>query len=217
MDILAHSLWAGAGVALLGRRVPVSSRTAATTIGLAGLPDVLQMLRLLGWWLFGGGTFSAVKAFAIALPGQEPSLPSAVLLISHHLHCAAHSAVVAGVVTLLVWRLRRTLWIPLLGWWSHILIDVFTHSADYYASPVLYPFTERGFDGIAWNTPWFMALNYAALFAAGLWLFLSAGRGRSALSSRPETTAMGLLSMTLSGPTTTEVEPSELNPMKESK
>jgi membrane-bound metal-dependent hydrolase YbcI (DUF457 family) len=51
---------------------------------------------------------------------------------------------------------RRTLWIPLLGWWSHIVIDVFTHSADYYAVPVLYPFTERGFDGIAWITPWFM-------------------------------------------------------------
>jgi membrane-bound metal-dependent hydrolase YbcI (DUF457 family) len=63
-----------------------------------------------------------------------------------------HSAVGAVVVTLLVWRLRRALWIPLLGWWSHIVIDVFTHSADDYPSPVLYPFTQRGFDGIAWNT-----------------------------------------------------------------
>ena len=65
---------------------------------------------------------------------------------------------------------RRTLWIPLLGWWSHIVLDVFTHSADYYPSPVLYPFTQRGFDGIAWNTPWFLALNYAALLLTWLWI-----------------------------------------------
>ncbi len=57
--------------------------------------------------------------------------------------------------------------------WSHIVIDVFTHSADYYEVPVRYPFTERGFDGIAWVTPWFMVLNYVALPAVGIWLVLS--------------------------------------------
>lgn len=49
------------------------------------------------------------------------------------------------------------------------MIDVFTHSADFYPSPVLYPFTLRGFDGLAWNTPWFMVVNYVALVAAFLW------------------------------------------------
>ena len=63
---------------------------------------------------------------------------------------------------------------PLAGWWSHIVIDVFTHSSEYYPSPVLYPITDRGFDGIAWPTSWFMALNYAALGIAGLWLWRSA-------------------------------------------
>jgi len=57
---------------------------------------------------------------------------------------------------------------------SHIVIDVFTHSSEYYPSPVLYPITDRGFDGIAWPTSWFMALNYAALGIAGLWLWRSA-------------------------------------------
>lgn len=54
---------------------------------------------------------------------------------------------------------------PLLGWWSHIVIDVFTHSADFYPSPVFYPLTYWGFDGLAWNTPWFMVVNYLALAA----------------------------------------------------
>jgi hypothetical protein len=52
------------------------------------------------------------------------------------------------------------------------VIDVFTHSADFYPSPVLYPITQRGFDGIAWNTPWFVVVNYTALVAVGVWLWV---------------------------------------------
>ncbi len=170
MDTLAHSLWAGAGLALARRRWPVSGRSMALTVALAALPDVFHLLPIIGAWWFGGGSLATVWAYAIALPGQEPALAPLVILWSHHLHCVAHSAIVAGAVTLAVWAVWRVLWVPLLGWWSHIVIDVFTHSVDYYPSPVLYPITERGFDGLAWNTPWFLALNYAALFATGLWL-----------------------------------------------
>lgn len=176
MDVLAHSLWAGVGVALLSRRMPLSRRTAAAAITFAVLPDIMQMLPVLVWGLFGGGTFDAIRAYATALPGQEPVLPATVILFSHHLHCVAHSAVVAGALTISVWWLRRALWLPLLGWWSHIVIDVFTHSADYYASPVLYPLTKRGFDGIAWNTPWFMMVNYLSILTVGFWLFLARRR-----------------------------------------
>ena len=175
MDIVAHTLWAAAGVTALRRRWVITPGTLGATLGLAALPDVLQLLPLAIWWSFGDGTFSILSAYAIALPGQEPALPPMVLLWSHHLHCVMHSAIVAGAVTLLLYAVRRTLWIPLLGWLSHIVIDVFTHSADYYAAPVLYPITERGFDGIAWNRPWFLVLNYATLAAVGLWLAVHKG------------------------------------------
>jgi LexA-binding, inner membrane-associated putative hydrolase len=170
MDIFAHALWAGAGVTLARRHWPIPPRTAALTVGLAALPDLMHLLPLAAWWAFGNGPADVLRAYAIAVPNQEPALPPLVALLSHHLHCIMHSALVAGAVTLLLWTLMRPLWIPLLGWWSHIVIDVFTHSADFYPAPVLYPITERGFDGIAWNRPWMMALNYVALAAVGLWL-----------------------------------------------
>lgn len=163
MDILAHSLWAGIGVACLSGRVPIPRRTAVATVTLAALPDLVQMLPLLAWALGSDGSFAALFDFAIAMPGKEPPMPLVVGTLSHHLHCGLHSAVSASVITLLLWLLTRSFWIPLAGWWSHIVIDFFTHSADYYPVPVLYPFSYWGFDGLAWNTPWFLALNYAAL------------------------------------------------------
>jgi hypothetical protein len=102
------------------------------------------------------GSFAALRGYAVAIPGQEPGLPPLVQLWSHNLHCVMHSAPIAALAPLAWGVPGASFWFPLLGWWSHIVIDVFTHSADYYAVPVLYPFTERGFDGIAWTTPWFM-------------------------------------------------------------
>ena len=176
MDIVAHTLWAGAGLALARRRWPQPPRTAALTIGLAALPDVLHLLPIAAWWAFGAGSLAVLSGYAIAVPGHEPALPPLVQLLSHHLHCIMHSAIVAAAVGLLVWAVRRTLWVPLLGWWSHIVIDVFTHSAQFYAVPVLYPITQAGFDGIAWNTPWFMVANYSALAVAWAWLYRSRAR-----------------------------------------
>lgn len=170
MDILAHGLWAGVGLGLAQRRWHLTRRTMAATVAMAVLPDIVHLLPSFVWAAFGDGKFAAVRDYAIALPGQEPVVPHMVELLSHHLHCIWHSAVVAGVVTALLWGLRRSLWIPLLGWWSHIVIDVFTHSADFYPSPVLYPFTQWGFDGLAWNAPWFMLLNYITLAAVWAWL-----------------------------------------------
>jgi hypothetical protein len=172
VDIVAHTLWAAAGAALVHRRRPLARRAVVATLALAALPDVIHLLPIAAWWIFADGSFAALRAYAVAVPGQEPVLPPLVGWLSHHLHCVMHSAPIAGLVTLALWAARRTLWIPLLGWWSHIVVDVFTHSADYCAVPVLYPFTERGFDGIASTTPWIMAVNYATLAAVGVWLLI---------------------------------------------
>ena len=115
MDIFAHALWAGAGVALARRRWTIPTRSLAATVVLAVLPDMFHLLPIAGWWIFGDGSVQALWAYAVAVPGQEPTLPPLVELWSHHLHCVAHSAIVAGAVTLLLWAARRALWVPLLG------------------------------------------------------------------------------------------------------
>mgnify|MGYP001170067122 FL=1 len=170
MDILAHGLWAGLGVRWLARRQPVSTRLALASVGMSVLPDVAHLVPVAFWAAFGSGTAEQLLAYATASPGSEPPMPHWVMLGSHHLHCLLHSAIIAGAVTLALWRWRHRLWLLLAGWWLHIAIDVFTHSAEFYPVPVLYPITYQGFDGIAWNTPWFMVVNYAALLIG--WLAL---------------------------------------------
>jgi hypothetical protein len=141
--------------------------------GARDAADLAQLLPLLVAALFDGSGVRILSAYAAALPGFDPTLPPPVALALHHLHCTMHSAVVAALVTLALWAVRRAFWWPLLGWWSHIVIDVFTHSADFYPSPVLYPLTERGFDGVAWNAPLALALNYGAIVTACLVLLLT--------------------------------------------
>lgn len=170
MDILAHGLWAGIGIGFASRRWKLSRRTMALTVSMAVAPDLVQLLPLMIWAPFSQDGWAVLRAYAQALPGFEPVMPPAVESLAHHLHCVMHSAVVAAAVTALLWGALRSFWIPLIGWWLHIVIDVFTHSAEFYPSPVLYPFTQRGFDGLAWNTPWFLAVNYVALVAAAAWL-----------------------------------------------
>lgn len=168
MDIVAHGLWAGLGLRWLARRRPVARGAAVAAVVLAVVPDLAHMMPVLAWTLFDNGSFAALVDYAMAMPGNEPSLPPWVALWSHHFHCVMHSALIAGAVTLLLWPWRRVAGLALGGWWLHIVIDVLTHSAEFYPVPVLYPLTQRGFDGLAWNTPWFMVANYAALVLCAL-------------------------------------------------
>ena len=176
MDILAHALWAGAGAGLARRHGRVPKNAIVTIVVLAVLPDLLQYVPGIIGILAGATTPGALLAYARAAPDEPTLLPPAIALFTHHLHCLMHSIVVAAGVTVVAWLLFRQRAVVLAGWWSHILIDVFSHSAEYYAVPVFYPFTYRGFDGLAWNTPVFFAVNYTLLALVFLWLWLSRQR-----------------------------------------
>lgn len=177
MDILAHGLWVGVGAVWLRRKGRITTRTAWAAVALAVLPDIVQIVPVAAWALASGAPAS-LWAYILATPGTEPPIPPALALITHHLHCIMHSVVIAAAVTAAVWLALRRFPVAMLGWWAHIALDVPTHSSDYYAVPIFYPFTYSGFSGIAWTTPWFLALNYALLATAYAWLLSTRRRPR---------------------------------------
>ena len=163
MDVLAHVLWAGVAAHGLRRLRPMPPRDIAATLLLAVAPDVGQFLPVLAWSIGQPDPVTAAREFLFATPGHEPAMPGVVVTLSHHLHCIGHSVVVAALVALAVWHWRGGRWLPLVGWWTHIVLDIPTHSKDYYAVPFLYPFSDWSLDGIAWTQPWFLAANYACI------------------------------------------------------
>jgi membrane-bound metal-dependent hydrolase YbcI (DUF457 family) len=44
--------------------------------------------------------------------------------------------------------LARRVVLELLGWLSHVLIDIFTHSFRYYATRFLWPLSDIRFNGL---------------------------------------------------------------------
>lgn len=60
-------------------------------------------------------------------------------------------------------------------------MNIFAHALW----PVLWPITRQGFDGIAWNSPWFTVLNYAILLGVPLAFHPQAARYARLLIPRP--------------------------------
>ena len=178
MDMLSHALWADIGRRVISDNSSEKRRLIGWLVAGALLPDILHAIPVSIWALFGTGSpWDAVLAYALATPGTEPLMPAWVVETSRVVHCSLHSAVLAGLVSILIWpggniQLRYLL----LGWWSHILIDTFTHSAAYYPVRTFYPLSEWSFDGWAWNSPAFIATNYLLLGLVYLGIGLSRQR-----------------------------------------
>jgi hypothetical protein len=161
MDIFAHALWTNALARLAKRKAAKAEkyRRYLLSIGWATFwgvfPDLFAftvpfVIGIFGW-ISGNGFIYGRDSIA---SGLAPSL-----------YNYSHSLVIWAVVFMVAWIIsKRPRW-ELLGWALHILIDVPTHAANFYATPVLFPISNWKFlYGISWATPWFMIVNYSALF-----------------------------------------------------
>jgi hypothetical protein len=166
MDTLSHGLWGAAAALAIGLRSTVTPRQTLGAAAMGVLPDVAQAMPVLAWAVTQPDAITVMTSFTFATPARDVQLPGGIAASSHHVHCAMHSIFFAALATLLAYRFRPGLLVPIAGWWAHIALDIPSHSASYYAVPFLYPFTYWGFDGIAWTTTWVLVLNYAGLLAA---------------------------------------------------
>lgn len=178
MDMLSHALWADIGRRTVSGKSSEKRRLIGWLVAGGLLPDIFHAIPVSIWALLGTGSpWETVLAYALATPGTEPPMPAWVIETSQVVHCSLHSAILAGFVSFLIWPGGNIkLQYLLLGWWSHILIDTFTHSADYYPVRTFYPLSEWSFDGWAWNSPTFIATNYLLLGLVYLGIGLSRKR-----------------------------------------
>ncbi len=159
MDTLSHGLYAGVAVG----RASKKEYTFAFLMGVA--PDILVF-----------GTFIALGLLGfIDAPrmGGRPDIADIPPFV-FRLYDITHSLIVyAGIFAALwfigKWQLARLS----LGWPLHILVDIPTHTTEFFPTPFLWPIADTRFDGVSWSTPWIFIPNVLIIVGLYLWWFIS--------------------------------------------
>ena len=173
MDIFAHGLWAGAAALATNNKLEKTSGRKMLkipfTVFWGIFPDVFAGAIPFVWlWLnilLGKVNFSDFSHSRMVTE-HFPDGTKSIFGLWTQLYNLSHSLVIFFVIFCLVCIiLRRPVW-EMGGWLLHILIDIPTHSLDFFPTPFLWPISNVRVGGISWGTPWFMILNYSALIIA---------------------------------------------------
>jgi len=161
MDIFAHALWTVAAATVVRRKLgrPIHLGWAAfwgvfPDLVSFTIPAVLKI-----WWRLTG-------ASKTLLPEAHGPRFEWVWGLYNCSHSALVFAAFFGAACLLA---RRPV-LEMFAWLFHISIDIFTHRGIF-ATHFLWPISSLHFDGIPWETGWFLALTYAALTLVSLMLW----------------------------------------------
>lgn len=168
MDIFAHSVWAA---------------IAAKKYNQGGESKPPRRLISIGWAAF-WGVFPDLFAFGIPflvllfllvsgdIPFQ-PMWPGSAIVAEYApwvgifiplAYKISHSLVIFATVFVVTWLLKKKVPLVMLGWALHIVIDMFTHAAEFFPTPLLWPVSDWKFlYGFSWASGWFMLANYGAM------------------------------------------------------
>ncbi len=166
MDFLSHGLWGGIAVGRASRR----SFWTAFLIGMA--PDLCSF-----GLLFADGLLTHGLDFFNGLghPPDRALIPAYI----DPLYNATHSLLVFAAVFALVWLVRRRpLW-ELGAWGLHIALDIFTHSAEFFPTPFLWPLSDARVNGVPWSEPWIFFGNVLLLATLYAWFWLRRRKARA--------------------------------------
>ena len=159
MDILSHGLYGGV---TFGRRSRINF-WLAFFFGIA--PD------LLSFGLFTAGTWVGLVDHPDWTSGQHPDA-SQIPLFVHSLYNLTHSLVVFAAIFGLVWLIRKKPLLVMLGWPLHILVDIPTHSSQFFPTPFLWPVSDFRVDGHPWSSPEIFIPNVILLISLYLWFYI---------------------------------------------
>lgn len=171
MDLLAHMAYGATlgsrtgfagGRAGNGRRPWIADRTVWIAALFGALPDVVSMGPA---YLARHGAGDAGRFFT-EFTGRD--------LVCYW---TFHSLVVSLAVSALLWKFRPSLFAPSLAWALHVAMDALTHPAGKFRTPLFYPLSTWGIDGVRWWAhPALIAGYWLALPL--LWYALHRGRRR---------------------------------------
>jgi hypothetical protein len=171
MEIISHAFWAGTAYKLVKKNKSPNHEKKKNFfffVSWSIFPDIISFGLIFLWFLIltfaSGFDFSFMPEYMHAIDANEPPGPFLpIFKLTSTLYNISHSAVIFLMVFGLFFYFLKTPPWTLLGWLFHILIDIPTHSYQFYPTPFLWPISGFKVHGISWGVPWFMALNYSAM------------------------------------------------------
>jgi|GEM_PF-5313892 len=183
MDIVAHALFANLAAQLISRKRKEKLRRVVRAESMLGAvaPDLIAFLPVL---LASIGSGASLLAYAIKRFGEEwgevaasstsallidatPHVPAYLGLVYSFTHSGLLWAIMVGIAFLLVRRFPY--W--LMGWGTHIALDVFTHDAGHFPTKLLFPLSDFHLNGTPWSNPVVFVCTYAALLVCYLAIY----------------------------------------------
>lgn len=168
MDILAHGLWSNAAARAINKSQKIKSRLKP-----------LKPWHAIFWGIFPDmASFGVMTFWAILnlITGgidisdfHKPQDTTAIVTLTSLLYNITHSIfiflIIFGFLILIRKIRKKEQKIPweICAWILHILVDIPTHSYQFYPTPFFWPISSWKFDGLSWGTPWFMIANYSAI------------------------------------------------------
>jgi hypothetical protein len=150
MDTFSHGLWGGVA---FGRQNKFNY-VMSFLFGMA--PD-----------LFSFGVFDVLILLGIGQGVDWSNGVHELLALPHYLYTLyniTHSFFTFLIIFGIVWLIRKKPWWLMCSWGLHILIDIVSHSKEFFPTPFLWPVSHFTFDGVAWSKPLVLAINYGVLF-----------------------------------------------------
>ncbi|HRY82375.1 MAG TPA: hypothetical protein P5232_01540 [Candidatus Moranbacteria bacterium] len=171
MDIISHGLW---GSAAFGRK---NKKTflIAFLIGLA--PDMFSFGILFVYRIILRLGFLPEPSISLA-PAHFP-----VPIFVYSLYNITHSLIIFALFFGAIWLIFKKPFWPILAWGLHILVDIPSHSFDFFPTPFLWPISNFKFDGIGWGNPIIFFPNVILLLAVYGFLFLRKRKKKKIISS----------------------------------
>ena len=146
MDTLSHALY---GKGFFGYR---EYRWASFLFG--ALPDLSSF-----------GLYFLVQFFSNlnGLKFGRPSIEEIPIWVVE-LYNISHSLITAFIFIAIVYFAKKNLAWPMLAWPVHIIVDLFTHSIEFFPTPIFWPLSNYRFDGVPWSNIYVFITNIILIF-----------------------------------------------------
>ncbi len=180
---MSHGLWAYAIIRKKAKFWP--------TVFFAVMPDVVWWpITIIGFFGYEFPTKNVVVESPWPLMPDNVDLPYYPDYV-YTLYDIPHSLILCGLVFLLIYSIEKRVYLPMLGWPIHILLDIPSHGKIFFPTKMLYPLSDFSIDGIPWVLPYFFIPNCLFLIAIYSVIIYKYYKKRSSVSKTPPLTKGG--------------------------